>query len=98
MCKGNGVPGNRTTSSGNSGRRLTQRLQEFLDCTPPWWDAEFGRRVCPGEPCESAALLCASRIFTAKAAELPPRSQSKPGKLKDELQPDQCFGKGRCDH
>ena len=42
MCRGREAPGNSTKSSGNSGRRLTQKLQcfpasagEFLDCTPP---------------------------------------------------------------
>src|SRR6266404_443750 len=29
MCNGKGAPGNKTRSSGNSGRRLTQKLQCF---------------------------------------------------------------------
>ena len=37
-----GCAGEQHQSSGNSGRRLTQRLQEFLDCTPRLWNAEFG--------------------------------------------------------
>lgn len=42
MCNGKEAPGNRTKSKGNSGRRLTKKLQNghgecalgFLDCTP----------------------------------------------------------------